>query len=148
MIDNFEFERLMNRIKVFENSVIDLPQFGLQKKYKLHQQIDEYQRYLMIVNRKGHQNVNNLTLIMHCLTPKLQLVRLDVNGAAHENKNGEMIETPHLHIFNETYDYGRIAIRLEEVTDINLIIGITDVLDFFLDYNNVLKDGLIINDIY
>ena len=57
-----------------------------------------------------------------------------------------MIPTPHLHIFTDEYDNGRIAVPLNEITDIILVNEIIDSLEFFMDYTNIKRDSLVLND--
>ncbi|MDW4232606.1 DUF6978 family protein [Staphylococcus saprophyticus] len=147
ILDKNVFDNLMKKIKVFEKKFSTLPIAGEQAKHKLIHVIDHEEKFTLIINRKGHRNRNNLTLIINSSTYKSSMVRFDVNGSDHENPpDFKVIPTPHLHIFTDEYDNGRIAVPLNEITDIILVNEIIDSLEFFMDYTNIKRDSLVLND--
>ncbi|PNZ71134.1 hypothetical protein E2556_07655 [Staphylococcus croceilyticus] len=52
--------------------------------------------------------------------------------------------TPHLHIFSEEYDNGRIAIPLSKLSNKALENELMDSLEFFMDYTNINHKNAII----
>lgn len=139
------YNELLKKIKVFENNIIKLPILGEQTKHNIIHIIDDSEKFKLIINKKGHRNPENLTILLNSVSYKSNLIRFDVNGSDHSNPpNYERIPTPHLHFINEKYDYGRIAIPLHEIVDIELIDEIVDALEFFMDYTNIKHENIII----
>lgn len=131
---------LMDKIKEFENSVLKYPLAKKQSKHMLQGVNDSSNKFQLLINRKGHLNKDNLTLIFHSKNYNEILVRFDVNGASHINKidqSYDEIPTPHIHIFDEKHYNGKIAIHISSVHDEGFIDELLDSLDFFLEYNNV-----------
>ena len=60
-----------------------------------------------------------------------------MTGGPHDGKHGEQISTPHVHIYDETHNYGRWAIPLSEISDSKILNALYDSLIVFLSYNNV-----------
>ena len=125
------FQELLNCIKLLEQKTIQFPDVGKQRKYRLYCISDKNEKFELIINRKGHLNQQNLTYQLMSHTLKGVLVRLDCNGAPHDD-----VDTPHVHIFDEEHDYGRIAIGLGDL-EVNLANELLDSLIYFLDYTNV-----------
>ena len=139
------YNELLKKIKVFENNIIKLPILGEQTKHNIIHIIDDSEKFKLFINKKGHRNPENLTILLNSVSYKSNLIRFDVNGSDHSNPpNYERIPTPHLHFINEEYDYGRIAIPLHEIVDIELIDEIVDALEFFMDYTNIKHENIII----
>ncbi|KIX90217.1 hypothetical protein TP70_08880 [Staphylococcus microti] len=66
------------------------------------------------------------------------MIRFDVNGSDHYNStNDTLVPTPHLHIFTEEFDNGRIAVPLSDLQSEQLIEALIDSLEFFMDYSNI-----------
>ncbi|MGV3094736.1 DUF6978 family protein [Staphylococcus borealis] len=139
------FETLMDKIKVFEKSVVNIPIAGEQTKHNIIHISDESEKFKLIINKKGHRNPDNLSILLNSISQKHPMVRFDVNGADHSNPpNDTVIPTPHLHIFTDEYDNGGIAIPLSEVKDEELVEELSDSLDFFMDYTNISHENVIL----
>ncbi|MCJ1662631.1 hypothetical protein MT340_010110 [Staphylococcus sp. NRL 16/872] len=144
-MENESYNRLLKMIKDFEQEIIKLAGVGQQSNHKLIHYIDKDEKFTLIVNRKGHRNKDNLTLLLHSATEKSLMVRFDVNGSDHSNPpNDTRIPTPHLHIFSEEYDNGRIAIPLSKLSNKELEDELMDSLEFFMDYTNIHHKNAII----
>ncbi len=124
------FQQLFLCRKIIIDTLIKLPPQGEQSTYAARKIDDESEEFQVIVNRKGHLNPDNLTYQL--ISRYGILVRIDMSGAPHED-----VDTPHVHIFNEEYDNGRIAIALQEIKDVSLLQDIYDSFTFFLQYNNI-----------
>lgn len=124
------FKTLFECRKILLETLIKLPQPGEQNVFDARKYNDEHEKFKVIVNRKGHYNPDNLT---YQLTSRFGiLVRIDMSGAPHAN-----IDTPHVHIFNKEFDFGRKAIALNDITDAILLKDMIDSFTFFLRYNNI-----------
>ncbi|KAA9302087.1 MULTISPECIES: hypothetical protein [Aerococcus] len=132
--------QLINCVKILTKNVINFPDYGSQSKFNLYNQLSKEEKYSLIVNRKGHLREDYLTYIMNSEEHKI-MVRLDYAGPPHDNRNPDgsitTIDTPHVHIFSEKYDNGRIAIPLSDISDKQIINELRDSLIAFLLYNNV-----------
>lgn len=129
------FNRLYQSLKILYQNRIEIPEPGYQLKYLARQSDDEREEFTIIINRKGYLNPDYLTYQIN--SRHGILIRIDMDGQPHENRNNQLIETPHVHIFNEAYDNGKIAIALNEITDVKLLVTIIDSLNFFFEYNNI-----------
>lgn len=124
------FQQLFKCKKIITETLLKLPEQGEQKFYNARKIDDESEEFTVIVNRKGYLNPDKLT---YQLTSRYGiLVRIDMSGAPHES-----VETPHVHIFDEKHDNGRIAFALQDITDVSLLQDIYDSFIFFLSYNNI-----------
>ncbi|WP_278926447.1 DUF6978 family protein [Staphylococcus auricularis] len=144
------YEKLLNKIKTFEKKTIYLPLIGEQIKYNLIHIIDGSEKFTLIINRRGHRNTNNLSILLNSKTQNGHMIRFDVNGADHSNPpKYERVPTPHLHIFTDEYDNGRIAIPLKNIKNVKLINELIDALDFIMDYTNIERENIeIISDLF
>lgn len=139
------YDNLMTKIKVFEKTVVNIPDVGKQTKHKLFHIVDDTEKFTLIINKGGHRNPHNLTIILNSNNYKSNMIRFDVNGSDHANPpNYERIPTPHIHIITDEYDNGGIAIPLKEIEDIELIDELFDSLEFFMDYTNIKRENVII----
>ncbi|WP_165982066.1 DUF6978 family protein [Macrococcoides canis] len=146
-MDNETFSILMDKVKIFTNTFRELPIQSEEKTYKLTHLIDNEEKFTLRINRKGHRNKDNLTIIIHSDTLHSQMVRFDVNGSDHTNfPAGVDIPTPHVHIFTDEFQNGQIAIPLNEITDIILINELIDSLEFFIDYVKIDRRNINYND--
>lgn len=146
-MDNDTYINLMNKIKVFTKTFEELPIQSEEKTYKLTHLIDDEEKFTLRINRKGHRNKDNLTIIIHSDSMHSQLVRFDVNGSDHTNYPEEIdIPTPHIHIFSDEYQNGQIAIPLIEIADIILVNELIDSLEFFIDYVNIDRNNINYNN--
>lgn len=144
-MDTNLYNQLISQIKKLENKTISLPPFGEQDKYSLFNRDNKKEKYFLVVNRKGHRNKDNLTLLINSQVYKETLIRFDINGSDHFNyEDNHNIPTPHLHIFNEEYSNGQLAIPLHNVYDKQLIDELMDGLEFFMDYSNIMRDNVVI----
>lgn len=132
-MDQATFNVLFELLKKLEEA-IDLPNSGEQSIHDAYGIGMPNESFKLIINRKGHRNPDNLTFQ---LTSRHGIIiRFDISGASHMNANGEEIETPHVHIFSPEYDFGKCAITLAEITDVDLLVDIYSHLEYFLKHNN------------
>lgn len=129
------FQPLFECLKILEKKKIEFPEFGNQNKHIAHKHDNSRLKFDLIINRKGHLKDDYLTYQIQ--TKSQLLIRFDISGSPHENPNGTMINTPHIHIFDEIHDHGRIAIPLEELEDLELISDLRYSLLEFMRYNNI-----------
>lgn len=128
-MDEETYILLFNCRKILVDQLIKLPLSGEQRNYNAFKKNDERETFNVIINRKGHLNPDNLT---YQLSSRFGvLIRIDMSGAPHED-----VETPHIHIFDKEHDFGRKAIALSEITDVDLLEDIVDSFEYFLRYNN------------
>lgn len=130
------FEELLSCLKLLEKRAISFPEYGKQKGYKIFGESNIEKDYQLIVNRKGHDRDDCLTYVMQSATFGL-MVRLDVTGPPHEGLNSEMINTPHVHIFDEQHNDGKLVEPLSAISNTALEEELRDSLMAFLEYNNV-----------
>ncbi|WP_375054752.1 DUF6978 family protein [Staphylococcus pseudintermedius] len=139
------YEQLMCKIKVFEKNIVNLPRVGEQIQHHFIHIIDDAERFKLIINKRGHKNPDNLTIMLYSMNQNSTMIRFDVNGSDHANPpNFDRIPTPHLHIMTDEYKNGTIAIPLYDIQNIELINEMIDALDFFMDYTKIKKDNIII----
>lgn len=129
------FDLLFACFKILEDTMIRLPTFGSQLIYTAIKYDDEREQFDLIINRKGFLNTNYLTYLLKSRYGIL--IRLDIDGPPHDDREGNSVDTPHLHIFNEENGNGKHAVSLSSVTDIELLNDITDSLIYFMEYNNI-----------
>lgn len=130
------FDELLNCLKMLEKRDILFPEYGKQKRYKLFGDSTIERDYQPFVNRKGHDRDDCLTYVMQSPTFGL-MVRLDVTGPPHEGLNSEMVDTPHVHIFDEHHNFGKLVEPLSAISNKTLQEELRDSLMAFLEYNNV-----------
>lgn len=139
------YEQLMRKIKVFEKNIVNLPSVGEQIQHHLIHIIHDAERFKLIINKRGHKNPDNHTIMLYSMNQNSTMIRFDVNGSDHANPpNFNRIPTPHLHIMTDEYKNGTIAIPLHDIQNIELINEMIDALDFFMDYTKIKKDNIII----
>lgn len=131
------FEQLMDLIKFLTKKYIELPSVGNQSKFSVVAKNENDELFELIVNRKGHIRQDILTYVMRSKNYGGILIRLDMSGAPHENMDGGLIETPHIHIYDEQHKNGTKAIALSETVDVALLSEITESFLFFLEKNNI-----------
>lgn len=129
------FDMLFKCLKILEETMIKFPEFGTQKNYSAVKHDDEREVFNLMINRKGHLNEDYLT---YQLTSRYGiLVRLDMDGSPHEDREGNLVDTPHLHIFDEENGFGKFAVSLSDVVELNIIKDLYDSLSCFMEYNNI-----------
>lgn len=130
------FDELFNCLKILEKQILEFPHIGSQNRhhFKSPELINE--KFDMLINRKGHLNIDNLTYLMRSKRHGL-MVRLDMTGPPHVGLNGVDIDTPHVHIFDEEHYNGTQVEPLNKISDEEIINELHDSLVAFLLYNNV-----------
>lgn len=135
MEDNL-YEQLLNLIKIVKKQSIDFPEYGNQNFHTILDKNDVENKFKLLINRKGHLRTDALTYQMMSEKHGV-MVRLDMTGTPHDDKDGNSVDTPHLHIFDERHNMGSWAIPLSEITDQEIIYELLDSLTVFLRYNTV-----------
>ncbi|MGJ3977407.1 DUF6978 family protein [Levilactobacillus brevis] len=138
-MENNLYNKLHNTIKINVPLNLTCANPTKQKNFKGHAISNESDKYRILQNRKGHHNKNNLSYLMFHGNNDI-MIRVDLNGQTH---NG--IRTPHVHIFNEDYNDGKIAIPLNGLKDYNVTDDIIESLAEFLKFNNFDLDSVTIN---
>lgn len=129
--------KLTNLSKIVVNNEIYIPAFSNETRTKIVSEVNDDIKFELIINRKGHRNKNIFSLVF--MSPNFEnkiMMRLDYSGTSHAG-----IETPHVHIFDEAHDFGKRAVLLEELSEIQ-INNYSDSLDWFLMTNRVKKNKL------
>ena len=129
------FKELFNVLKSLVSKEFVIPDFGQVQKQKLVAP-DNQENFELLINRKGHLRLDNLTYIM--FSKKIgQMIRLDVSGSGHFNAiDGTNTPTPHIHIFDSSDFSTNKVLHISEI-DKDFCSELRDSIIFFLDYNNV-----------
>lgn len=130
-MDEFTYKRLIQCLKILNNNILEFPEQGKQNIHYAYNLNNRKEKFELLINRKSHYNPDYLTLILRS-TNNGTLVRFDINGQIHND-----VETPHVHIFNEQYDFGRKAIPLSNIADFDLNLSLRDALLIFMDYTKI-----------
>ena len=130
-MDEFTYKRLIQCLKILNNNILEFPEQGKQNVHYAYNLNNRKEKFELLINRKRHYNPDYLTLILRS-TNNGTLVRFDINGQIHND-----VETPHVHIFNEQYDFGRKAIPLSNIADFDLNLSLRDALLIFMDYTKI-----------
>lgn len=138
---NEKYDELLELIKIFEKNKVTFPDNGQQNFHSLVAENNQPLSFQLLINRKGHLREDRLTYQMKSKEYDV-MVRLDMTGPPHASKSGELISTPHVHIFDERHNYGKWAVALSEISNHKIIIELHDSLEAFLLYNNVNIDNL------
>lgn len=136
-LDNNKYRNLWKLLKQLDNPDLDIPIIGKERDYSITALYNSKQKFVALMNRKGHQNKKNLTFMIRSTTDGA-MMRFDVYGAPHKNK----IPTPHVHIFDEAHDNGINPIPLSQFTDLTLCDSLEEQLEEFLRYNNVQTENI------
>ena len=135
-MDTGTYNSLMDMIKVFRKGKIYIPDNGKHNFQDLHDAESSIKEFELLINRKGHLREDVLTYQMKSKESGL-LIRLDMTGPSHDDRNGNSVDTPHLHIFNEEYNDGRWAVALSDLIETPIVSLLHDSLSSFLLYNKV-----------
>lgn len=135
-MDNSTYNSLMDMIKLLKKENLNFPDNKTQNFHLLHDERSKSQEFVLLINRKGHLRDNVLTYQMRSKESGL-LVRLDMTGPSHDDRDGNPIDTPHLHIFNEENNNGRWAVAISDVIETPIIDELYDSISAFLLYNKV-----------
>ncbi len=127
---------IINCLKILKSNSLNIPENRKQAYTKFMNNHDEEDIYKLLVNRKGRVRENPLSYTF--FSEKLgRMIRLDMTGSPHEDIHENLIETPHVHIFDETHNDGKIVEPLSYITDEVLIHELRDSLIAILLFCNV-----------
>jgi len=116
-----EAKELIAMLKEIISKEIIFPNSGDKKDVSIVSQDQKY-LFIMSINRSSTINEKRCSYIVRNKANGKNLLRLDVNGPAHRNPNGERIECPHLHIYKEEFSDGNLPFAIEfDVNDDSLI---------------------------
>ena len=135
-MDSSTYSSLMEMVKLIKKEKITFPENKNQNFHDLHDADSESKEFELLINRKGHLRDDVLTYQMKSKENGL-LVRLDMTGPSHDDRDGNPIDTPQVHIFNEEHNQGRWAVPISEIIDTPIINILHDSLVSFLLYNKV-----------
>lgn len=113
-MENSLYNKLHKTIKINTPLNLTCAKQSEQKNFSGHAISNKSDKYRVLQNRKGHHNKSNLSYLMFHGTADI-MIRIDLSGQIH---NG--IKTPHVHIFNEKYNYGKTAIPLKQLNNYNV----------------------------
>ncbi|HTI49794.1 MAG TPA: hypothetical protein VL475_02540 [Planctomycetaceae bacterium] len=102
MLPQEKADSLMAAEKAFvDSSAVRFPLSGemLQRELKT---LDGRESFLVDVNRKGKIKLTKCTFQERYAVVEV-LLRLDIDGPPHENPDGTVLPTPHLHVYKEGY---------------------------------------------
>lgn len=140
-MENEKFNELLLIVKYLQKNKIDFPDYGTQNIHTIIAENEFNNKFQLVINRKGHLRRDNLTYQMMSKRFGI-LVRLDMSGSPHDDRFGNSVDTPHVHIFDEEHNNGRWAIPLSDLSDSEIIFELYDSLVLFLKYNNVKIDNV------
>lgn len=147
-MDSESFKVLLALEKIPDEESIHPPILGEQNKHSISGLYDQSKKFTAIINRKGHIQVNDLTLIMQSRSSGI-MYRYDVIGVSH---NGTL--TPHLHIFDSNHNGGSDVVSGAGLDSLGLpskhletctAEAIIQSLSAFLIFNNVTLESVVIN---
>ncbi|WFA22495.1 hypothetical protein ERY13_07550 [Paenibacillus mucilaginosus] len=111
-----------------------LPPLGQEQRLDVESKIYKDENFVININRKGKLKPTKCTYLT-LYNKSTILLRLDIDGPAHMNPDGNVIPCPHIHIYREGFD-DKWAFPLENEikTDTSDLLS---VLIDFLEYNNI-----------
>jgi hypothetical protein len=131
MLTQSEVDTLLNMLKRLVNE--GTVNFPTPDGWKTLDVVSENgkEKFLIDINRKGKINLSKCTY-QNRYRNYIILLRLDVGGPDHTNPDGEIIPTPHLHIYKENFnDTWAIPLPKELFTDTgNLIKTFIEFLEY------------------
>lgn len=132
------YNELHKIIKITNSSLLVCALPGQQRYFSGHAIANSSIQFKVVQNRKGHHNPNNLSYVLFHGSSEI-MIRVDLNGQEHAG-----VKTPHIHIYNEDFKNGKLAIPLNEMANYNVTEDIIESLAAFLKYNNFeIKNTLI-----
>lgn len=124
-----EFDVIFSTQKQLNKQEIVCCLEGEQKNFDAHAVSNSKMKFRVCQNRAGHKNKNKLTYLLFYRTEIV--VRLDYSGQAHRG-----IKTPHVHLFDERHQQGRLAEHLKDINPDMIVTDIVSSFKKFLEYNN------------
>lgn len=121
--------------KIVDRSPINFPISGGSIQVKARSTDDEREEFLFDVNRRGRINLKKCTYQERYAVIEI-LLRLDINGPAHTNPDGNEISCPHIHIYKEGYGDKWAYALPESFTDPD---NIVKTFKEFLEYTHVVE---------
>jgi len=128
-MENTAYLKLHALIKITSSNLLSNANSNAQISFSAHAIANSKERFRIIQNRKGHKNKENLSYVLFHKQTDI-MVRVDLNGAAH---NG--LPTPHIHIFDEAHQNGKLAIPLDNLDTYVQSDDLTTSFLAFLTYN-------------
>ena len=103
MLTQAEVDLLLNMLKsLVDTGKLDFPRSGTSKELEVISQ-DGKEKFLIDINRKGRIKLSKCTYQERYRKYEV-LLRLDIDGPAHTNPDGQEITGHHLHIYKEGYE--------------------------------------------
>lgn len=143
MLTQNEADDLIKVLKIFQKQhrYIQIPNSKQSLQLDLQSTESQHDKFIIDVNRKGQYNLKKCTFQTR-YKKTTQLLRIDIEGPAHQNPDGNDVPCPHIHIYKEGYQLKwAYPINQHIQTDTS---DLVQVLIDFLQYNNVQKDNNII----
>ena len=91
-------------------------------------------KFKFYINRKGKYNLKKCTYMSRYKNTH-DLLRIDIEGPAHDNPDGSTVECPHIHIYREGYNLAW-AYPLQKIINTDSENLLQVLIDFF-EYNKV-----------
>jgi hypothetical protein len=133
MLSQNEADQLIRALKELKakSKLINFPQ---PTEYLSLEAESDKDKFIFDINRRGQYNLKKCTYQTR-YKKQIKLLRIDIEGPAHDNPNGETIPCPHIHIYREGYNLSWAYPLPEHIkADPSDLI---QVLIDFLMYNNV-----------
>lgn len=103
MLTQVEVDLLLNMLKsLVDTGNLNFPSSGTSKELEVSSS-DGKEKFLVDVNRKGRIKLSKCTYQNRYRKYEI-LLRLDIDGPAHTNPDGQEISGHHLHIYREGYE--------------------------------------------
>lgn len=135
-MENSTYNYLHELPKVLNNKRLYCSPYGKQTAFTGRGILKPDEKFRVVQNRKGHRRNNNLTyLLLH--KQNNIMIRIDINGQEHDG-----VDTPHVHIFDEEHENGRIAIPLSDLPNYDPTDDVVKSLYEFLKYNEFDTKGI------
>lgn len=136
MLTHDEVERIYALIKILKEDTLEFPDIGDKKQYSADSS-SSFDSFVLNVSRGSSIKPKKCTYQIRTTQNDI-LFRIDIDGPAHPNPNGEDVPCPHLHIYkyNGTPYIENWAIPLHDEIPTNTN-DLIQVFEDFLKYNKV-----------
>lgn len=146
MLDNKDIEQITSLIKIIKEREFIFPDPGGRGMMNAKSKTTQHEFVFNIT--RGRHNPKQCSYLIRTVENDL-LFRIDLEGPAHPNPNNEDVPCPHMHIYlhNGTSSPENWAFPLHEKIPVNAD-DLVEVLQKFLEYNNVEETPTIVTRLY
>ena len=100
-----EAKDLINILKELVTKKFEIPSMGYDKEYEIKGIDNPRFKFIFVINRKTKISEYKCTYTVRDRNTNINLLRLDIGCPPHKNPDGTKIIGPHLHIYQEEYNY-------------------------------------------